>query len=370
MIHEESAYRKVVDEYTDYLVGLFLSFRDQKFFDGMTLDEALRKVPKDDFLRKYKIRPEVLSRFESAIQSLFALKESFNTPVTRAATVLDQGGSFEDFLSQDEIRNQLECVEISRPWLRDAIAYDMMVVRHYLTPGATLLGLQHGRAIPDKVFQLTTPQIFDHYSTHPELLRYYGRGFASSHIWSDLQFIRELDFKAGEDIVDVGGCFGHLGNLILSEDKNVDYHCLDLSTVRDVFRPELNVSETRFGKRFQFLPGNFFDQSVPGIAGLGDRKFDKIFLGWILHDWDNDQCLEILRKCRRHLKPDGEIIVFEILPNERKMNFSLTNWLMLVMAGGFERTADQYNEIFKLAGLKLQHTSVTKTGRSMLRLSK
>ncbi|HXH29792.1 MAG TPA: methyltransferase [Bacteriovoracaceae bacterium] len=385
MRREEPHYRRVVDEYTDYLVDVFVSFLEASLFDGLTVIESLKECTESEFLKRYNLNAVAWQRLMEAFLGLGAISFHQGVPstaklnfsdgkVAKAAALLDKVEEFESqlllfpsYLQQEIVQDQLQQTQESRRYLQDSIAYDMLVVRKYLTPEATLLGLKTAAPIADKLFHLHSPQIFDHYQSHSQLLQIYGKGFASSHIWSDLDFLDKLSFAPGETVVDVGGCFGNLGRLLLPL-RDVKYHCLDLPALKDTFKVDINSSTQAFGHRFQFVPGNFFDHSSNEIQGIAGKKFNKLFLGWILHDWNDEQCLEILKKCSRHMLSDSELLVFEILPNERKMAFNFTDWLMLVMADGHERTARQYEVLFQRAGLKAQDTTMTKTGRSMMRL--
>jgi hypothetical protein len=95
------------------------------------------------------------------------------------------------------------------------------------------------------------------------------------------------------------------------------------------------------------VPGSFFE-SVPEGA-------DAYLLKWIIHDWENEEAIAILRTCRRAMRPDAVLLLVERLlgePNEEPgAKFSDLN--MLVSAGGRERTADEYAELFTTSGLRL-----------------
>ncbi|RWJ05465.1 MAG: methyltransferase, partial [Mesorhizobium sp.] len=87
-------------------------------------------------------------------------------------------------------------------------------------------------------------------------------------------------------------------------------------------------------KHNRIVAGDFF-VSVPEGA-------DAVVLKWILHDWDDDTNIRILKTCRRAMRPDGKLLVLESIlapPNEGAgAKFGDLN--MLVMPGGQERTGE------------------------------
>jgi hypothetical protein len=96
--------------------------------------------------------------------------------------------------------------------------------------------------------------------------------------------------------------------------------------------------------------GSFFE-SVP-------EGGDAYVLKWILHDWDDEQALAILRTVRR---TGGAVVVIErlIAPPNEGSEAKLTDLLMLVGPGGRERTLDEYRALFEPAGYSLVGPTAT-----------
>jgi hypothetical protein len=91
-------------------------------------------------------------------------------------------------------------------------------------------------------------------------------------------------------------------------------------------------------------------------------------LAQILHDWDDERCVAILRACRRAIPAHGKLLVVElVLPPGEEPFFG--KWLdlhMLVMAGGRERTAAEYSALFQAAGFALKRVVPTLPGPSVV----
>ena len=92
-------------------------------------------------------------------------------------------------------------------------------------------------------------------------------------------------------------------------------------------------------------------------------------LSQILHDWDDERCVAILQQCRKVLPAHGKLLVVElVLPEGGEPFFG--KWLdlhMLVVAGGRERTAAEYDGLFRAAGFQLTRVIPTPPGPSIIK---
>lgn len=98
--------------------------------------------------------------------------------------------------------------------------------------------------------------------------------------------------------------------------------------------------------RCELASGDFF-ASVP--------TGDTYTLRHILHDWDDEHSVAILRSCSGAMAPGGRVLVIEsvIEPGNNPSPAKLLDLMMFVMNGGRERTAEEYRRLFAPAGLRL-----------------
>lgn len=93
-------------------------------------------------------------------------------------------------------------------------------------------------------------------------------------------------------------------------------------------------------------------ETVGGDFFTAIPQADACFMRWILHDWDDEKALAILRKIKQAAKPGAALMVVEsVIPETAE--FDMGKWMdvnMLVMAGGRERTAGEFRELFDRAG--------------------
>ena len=83
---------------------------------------------------------------------------------------------------------------------------------------------------------------------------------------------------------------------------------------------------------------------------------DAYILRQIVHDWDDDRALAILRNCRAAMTRTGKVLVIErqIVPDHREaMRVLHMDLEMLVNVGGMERTDVEYRSLFDKAGFQL-----------------
>jgi hypothetical protein len=106
--------------------------------------------------------------------------------------------------------------------------------------------------------------------------------------------------------------------------------------------------------------GNFFE-AVPAGG-------DVYLLSHIIHDWSEDQCLTILRNCRKAMKPSGRLLIVEMVlpagdvPHPGKM----LDMVMLVVPGGQERTQAEYEALLAKAGFRLERVVPTESAVSVV----
>ncbi|MDV6263946.1 methyltransferase [Rhodococcoides yunnanense] len=156
-----------------------------------------------------------------------------------------------------------------------------------------------------------------------------------------------FDFARFATIADVGGGDGTLLAAVLREYPSAN------GILHDTEDGLAQAPETlrRHGlvDRCTLAPGDFF-ASVPEGA-------DVYLIKSILHDWSDQQCVEILAHCRQVLPADGRVLIIEpVLPevvDPRSVGLYLGDLNMLVNWGGRERTRQEFDEVCRQAGLEI-----------------
>ncbi|CAL9326473.1 methyltransferase [Streptomyces rochei] len=114
------------------------------------------------------------------------------------------------------------------------------------------------------------------------------------------------------------------------------------------------------------------DRCTTHAGGLFDpvvRGGDAYVLKHIVHDWPEEQALQILRNVREALAPGGKLLLIEmVLPEDANAPHSgklVDLWLMLLV-GGRERTASQYADLLGRAGFRLERVVQTASAVSVV----
>jgi len=89
---------------------------------------------------------------------------------------------------------------------------------------------------------------------------------------------------------------------------------------------------------------------------------------YIIHDWNDEQCVRILELCRAAMAPAGRVLVIEhVVPRGNQPDFSkMLDINMLIGPGGRERTREEFASLFGRAGLRLRTVYPTKSPLGIL----
>lgn len=151
-----------------------------------------------------------------------------------------------------------------------------------------------------------------------------------------------------EAIVDVGGGAGDIIGGLLHHFPRARGIVYDLEHVRRECRD--NLQGMGVGERCSFVPGSFFE-SVP-VGG------DLYILSRILHDWEDEDCLRILRNIAASMSGESQLLVIEkLLPPEidrKHLHLYMNDLYMWALCGGKERTEAELARLFTEAGLLLK----------------
>jgi 3-hydroxy-5-methyl-1-naphthoate 3-O-methyltransferase len=112
---------------------------------------------------------------------------------------------------------------------------------------------------------------------------------------------------------------------------------------------ELTIAEAGLARQVTIWPGDMFAHFAIPRAG------DLIVLGQVLHQWDDERALMILRNCADALPPGGTLLVREqLLDADRRgpAGPALQNLAMLLLDSGRERSAEEYLDLIAEAGLE------------------
>ena len=171
-------------------------------------------------------------------------------------------------------------------------------------------------------------------------------------------FVEAYDFSGVNRLVDVAGGHGLLLAGVLMANPHLRGVLFDLPFVLEGAGGLL--AEEGVSDRVELVSGNFFE-SVPAGA-------DAYMMKHIIHDWDDESSIKILRNIRSATDENGKILIVEmVVPEGSEPHPSKAlDILMLVMEGGKERTKDEYRGLLEASGFRLTRIIPTKSPYSVI----
>ncbi len=187
-------------------------------------------------------------------------------------------------------------------------------------------------------------ELFDYYATKPSEGSAFTGTMANHSDAIAKEIAQVLDTSAVTHVVDIGGASGTIIGALLEANPALFGTILERADV--VPRTEAALVQRGLSSRCRVVEGDFFE-NVP--------EADLYILKSIVHDWDDQQSVKILCNCARALRPNGRVILIErAMPEHGKPGAAaLSDLNMLVLLPGRERTASQFEELFRASGLRL-----------------
>jgi hypothetical protein len=197
--------------------------------------------------------------------------------------------------------------------------------------------------------------LFDYLAAHPDKGKLFDEAMTGVHGRETAAMLDAYNFSGIGVLVDVGGGNGEVITSILNRYPTVRGVLFDQPSVIQRHGP--NVEPTG---RCTATAGNFFE-AVPQGA-------DAYLLRHIIHDWDDDKSIAILRNCRAAMGNNGKLLVVEgIVPPGNEPSVSkFFDLAMMVLPGGTERTEDEYRRLFNASDFSLKRIVPTKSWVSIL----
>jgi hypothetical protein len=226
---------------------------------------------------------------------------------------------------------------------------------HFACWGELLYSVRTGRNAFEKIFG---EPIFNYLSKHPAQAKIFDEAMVGVHGRETGAMLDAYDFSAIRTLADVGGGNGSVLRAVLAKYPQMRGMLCDLPGVVERARPL--VVEARLADRMQTIPTDFF-AAIPTGA-------DAYLMRHIIHDWNDEQSLQILRNARRAIGADGRLLLVEsVIPPGNDPSFAkLLDLNMLVIPGGKERTETEYRELYSAAGFRLSGITPTSADVSVI----
>jgi SAM-dependent methyltransferase len=268
----------------------------------------------------------------------------------RLLRVLCSVGVFNEIQNNSFVQTPLsECLRAEVPgsmrsWLR-------MIGRkfRYHTHAEALYSVKTGEPAFNHV---TGADFFNYLADHPEEADIFNRAMSDMGKVVAAAVVRSYDFSGIGKVADIGGGHGTLIAAILQKYPQMTGILFDSPHVAE--RARESIASAGLGGRCEVVGGDFFN-SVP--AGC-----DAYLLRWIIHNWDHERVITILRNCRQAMGARSRLLLIEaVIPTGNEPHpGKFLDYIMLTTLRGQERTEEEYDSLLREADLRV--TKVAPTG--------
>jgi hypothetical protein len=200
--------------------------------------------------------------------------------------------------------------------------------------------------------------IFDYYALHPEAQRISAEGLTSRSVAENAAIAKVCELPAARTIVDIGGGEGTLLVEILRNHPSARGVLLERTAILPAARA--TFEKAGLAGRCTLVDGDFF-AGVPSGA-------DVYLLKKVIHDWPDERARIILANCRAAMPKHARLLLidFVVPPGNGPSYAKFLDLLMLVYAGGRERTEAEHRALLASAGLALDRIIPTSSGISII----
>ncbi len=287
----------------------------------------------DDLARAYDIPAERLNRLLRALAALGLCEER-----SPGSFALNDAGSL---LRRDTPRSLHYLVLLlTEPVMQEA----------WLNLGKSV---RTGRTAFEELFG---KPVFQYMAGEPELSQLFNAAMSqrtrSDGVAGSLP--ARYDFARFTSLTDVGGGDGTLLASVLGAHPTLKGVLFD--TPQGVAEAQATLDGAGLGDRCAVVGGDFFDSVPPGS--------DLYMIKSVLHNWDDERCVEILRRIRAGIPSDGRLLIIEpVLPEvvsadtvriDAAEDPYMSDLNMMVLIGGRERTRTDFESLCADSGFAVE----------------
>jgi hypothetical protein len=199
---------------------------------------------------------------------------------------------------------------------------------------------------PQNEVKHTGKPMFEELYSDPARLEQFMRAMQGISLGNFHALAENFDFSRYESLCDVGGATGQLSSIVATRHPHLRCTSYDLPVVEPI--AERAIASAGLSDRVTAASGDFFADPLP--------RADVITMGLILHDWNLERKMHLIRAAYDALPEGGAFIVIEnLIDDARRENaFGLMMSLNMLIEFGdaFDYTGSDFAGWCREAGFK------------------
>ena len=161
---------------------------------------------------------------------------------------------------------------------------------------------------PQNELRRTGTSMFEELYRDPRRLEQFMDAMSGISAGSFAAFAEKFDFSTYRTLCDVGGATGLLSCLVAARHEHLRCTTLDLAVVTPI--AERRIAAAGLGDRVRARAIDFFAEPLP--------KADVVTMGMILHDWNLERKLHLIRAAYDALPAGGALVAIEHLIDDAR----------------------------------------------------
>jgi hypothetical protein len=187
-------------------------------------------------------------------------------------------------------------------------------------------------------------QFWDDLAAHPERGASFDRWMSTSAADRGRDITAAYDWGGLGELVDVGGGNGSLLITLLRAFPHLRGTLVDMPEPASAARRAL--ADAGLADRGEAVVGSFFEPLPTGAGGY--------LLSLIIHDWGDQEAVDILRRCAEAAGSQGRVFVVENMGADGETPPAGMDLRMLAFSGGKERGLAELTALASEAGLRVE----------------
>lgn len=224
--------------------------------------------------------------------------------------------------------------------LRPAVL--MLTDKTFWHPAAEIEGILKGNQVFNELFGMP---FYEYWEQSPASTgeNIFHAGMASMSSVENEVLVDSYEFPENALVVDIAGGLGNLLLCVLRRNPTLTGILFDRGDVLDSNRLHLLNND----ERWQTISGSFFEECPSA---------DIYMLKYILMDWPDLKSIQILKNCRRAMKHNSRLLVFEPViksDTNEQGRYEIDILLLTSFDGGKARTEKEFSVLLEKADLKI-----------------